>query len=97
MIDEKRQLYHVALYDKKEFIKTLKILNSKKYGVSLNTSKGNYIFNSESSSYPGDSIPFNHFKLLPLTGSASYKFNSNSQVFYYDDNGLFTYWRDSLC
>jgi len=87
MIDEKRQLYHVALYDKKEFIKTLKILNSKKYGVSLNTSKGNYIFNSESSSYPGDSIPFNHFKLLPLTGSASYKFNSNSQVFYYDDNG----------
>ncbi|MGB4845019.1 MAG: two-component regulator propeller domain-containing protein, partial [Ferruginibacter sp.] len=93
MLDEKRQMHRVALYEKNLFIKTRWILNSQQGGIILFTDKGHYAFNShktEVSAVPKDSLTTNHFSLIPVKGFDTLQPKFYRQIFRYDDaNYLF--------
>jgi putative methionine-R-sulfoxide reductase with GAF domain/streptogramin lyase/anti-sigma regulatory factor (Ser/Thr protein kinase) len=81
MIDEKRQMHRVGLYEKNDFVRTSKILNSKKHGIILYTARGNYIFKANGSFARQDSVTKKHFSFLPIIG---FDLKVRGQVFNYD-------------
>ena len=86
MIDEKRQLHRVSVYEENKWIKTLQIFNTDKYGAILYTGKGNYSLKENISFGHVDSITKNHFNFLPIKDWSKYKMKGPNKTFQLNDD-----------
>ena len=81
MIDEKRQFHRIALYEGKEWVRTLRILNTDKHGAILYTPNGNYSLKEGSSYVKADSITTSQFNFLPIKEKANTNWLVQAGVF----------------
>jgi len=81
MIDEKRQLHRVSVYEENKWIRTNQIFNSDKYGAILYTGKGNYSLKENGLFRHGDSITKNDFDFLPIKEWSKYKMKGPNKTF----------------
>jgi ligand-binding sensor domain-containing protein/putative methionine-R-sulfoxide reductase with GAF domain len=92
MIDEKRKFHRIALYEKKEWVKALSILDTDKHGAILFTPNGNYSLKESSSYAEADSITSYYFNFLPIKEKNKYELAGAGQGFHFnDDYYLITY------
>jgi ligand-binding sensor domain-containing protein/putative methionine-R-sulfoxide reductase with GAF domain len=86
MLDEKRQLHRVALYDKNDFTRVRWIINSPSAGIILYTNKGNFSFNNN---LPVDSLTQQQFSSLVIKGFDTLQKKGYRQIERYDDDNYF--------
>ena len=92
MIDEKRQFHRIALYEKEEWVKTLRILDTDKHGAILYTLNGNYSLKDSGSFVKADSITTDYFNFLPVKGKSKYQLAGAGLSFHFnEDYYLVTY------
>lgn len=84
VLDDKRQLHRVGLYDKNKFIRTRWIMNSGNGGIILFTDKGHYRFNQQQGNFK-DSLSTAQFSPLPIKGFDSLQSKRFWSLFHYDD------------
>lgn len=90
MLDEKRQLHRIRLYEQNKWIRTRWILNSQNGNIILFTAKGHYAFNAIKRVTASDSLSNNNFSFLPINHFDTLLPKGFNQVFYFDDrNYLF--------
>ncbi|MBL0357175.1 MAG: hypothetical protein IPP72_09935 [Chitinophagaceae bacterium] len=92
MLDERRQLHRVGLYEKNIFVKTRWIMNSLHGGIILFTEKGHYQFNPGTTTYP-DSLTTRYFSPLQVKGFDTLQSWKFRQLFHYDDDA-YLFFRD---
>jgi ligand-binding sensor domain-containing protein/putative methionine-R-sulfoxide reductase with GAF domain/anti-sigma regulatory factor (Ser/Thr protein kinase) len=85
MLDEKRQMRRVSVYEQNEYVKTLWILNSGRHGITLFTTNGNYVLRNSGEWKKNDSLSKQHFDFLPLKGFFELNMKGRSRVFAYDE------------
>lgn len=86
VLDQRRQMHRIALYDKNTFVRTRWILNSQNGNIILLTEKGHYFFNPKISFDKKDSITNAGFTFAGIKGFDSLVDKRHRQVFYYDDD-----------
>ncbi len=84
VLDEKRQMHRVGLYEKNKFIRTKWIMNSGEGGIILLTDKGHYGFHQQESNFT-DSLSAAQFSPLPIKGFDALQSKKFWLYFYYDD------------
>lgn len=85
MLDERRKMHRVGLYQNKEFVRTRWILNSKQGGIVLFTRNGHYVFDPGEGPFP-DSLDAAFFSPLQVKGFDTLQAKTFRQIFYYDHN-----------
>lgn len=92
MVDEKRQFHRIAIYEGKEWIRTLWILDTDKHGAILYTAAGNYSLKEDNSYVKADSISKGYFNFSPIKEKKKYQLEGPGRSFHFnDDNYLLTY------
>lgn len=86
MIDERRQMYRVAVYEESKPARVLWILDTDKHGAILYTGKGNYSFRENSSLKPPDSVTNKHFVFFPIKDWDKFKMKGRNRSFHFDDD-----------
>lgn len=86
MLDEKRQLHRVAIYESGTHIKTRWILNSQNGGIILLTERGHYAIKPDVKLNREDSLTNYSFSFLTIKGFDTLISQRHRQVFYYDDD-----------
>ena len=86
MLDEKRQVHQLGLYNKNEPAKTAWILNSQGGGIILWTRNGHYSYNANTSLAPNDTLSEKNLIPFSLKGFDTLKSKSFRFVHYYDDD-----------
>src|SRR4030095_9663330 len=94
MLDEKRQMHHVSIYENNQWVRPIWIYNSHQYGISIYTPKGNYTFNPHLSFAKDDSIGRNYFTFLPLKGYDTAGVKGPNLSFIFDDDSYLLMYED---
>jgi len=95
MLDEKRQLHRVALYEKNNFIRTRWIINSPSAGIILFTTSGNFLFDRNIKELPKDSLTQEQFPFLPVKGFDTLQTKGFRQIERYDNDSYFLIQEDA--
>ncbi|MFT3910791.1 MAG: histidine kinase [Ferruginibacter sp.] len=95
MLDEKRRLHRVGLYEKNEFIKTRWVMHAPNGGVILYTNKGFYQYDKNISLAQGDSITRDQLSFFSVKGFDTIQAQGLRQFFPYD-NEHYLFMQDSV-
>ncbi|MGC4101748.1 sensor histidine kinase [Ferruginibacter sp.] len=96
MLDEKRRMHRIAIYDSSVNLRARWLLNSQGGNIVVFTNKGNYLFNKNSAYRQLDSLTQKEFTYLPVKGFDSLLRKGFRQIKYFNDDISFLVQEDAF-
>jgi ligand-binding sensor domain-containing protein/putative methionine-R-sulfoxide reductase with GAF domain/anti-sigma regulatory factor (Ser/Thr protein kinase) len=96
LLDEKRQLHRVSIYDEGKPVKIIRLLYTPRGAVYLYTPKGNYKAGSPQKIRPADSLSNSQFQFLPILDYDKFQMKGSNSPFSYDEDHYLLVYNDGL-
>lgn len=96
LLDEKRKLHRVSLYDNGKLIRILSLLKTPSGGVHLYTAKGNYLAGSGMKTEAADSLTNHHFIFHPILDYDKFMLKGGNVPFSYDEEYYMLVYKEGI-